>query len=324
MSASRTGASVTSLQTATPAFTQCERERLQPWLSLTRAALTRTPRPLRRQIERVAWRSLASSGRLPGLLAHFPDGRTFRIDAGDVMYAQVFVFGAYEPAETAIVERLLRRGDFAVDIGANHGWFSLLMASTVGAAGAVWAVEPAGPTLERLRANVALNVNLPIEVKGIALGDHDGAVELHMFAGLPHGHASTSPLGRHDSVSQSVPQLTLDHLLDRPPARPALVKLDVEGAELSVLRGAPELLRSELPPIWMMEVNHETSSAFGYSPTDLLAPLNARGDYSVFRAAADGLHPERDAVAAPHGTTWICVPDAHIERARPLTVPPGR
>ena len=298
-------------------------ERLPRWLGWTRSALTRTPPALRRQVARLAWRYIASRGRLPAMVARYPDGRTFRIPAGDVMYAQVFVFGAYEPAETTIVERLLEPGDFAVDIGANHGWFSLLMGVRVGPAGAVWAVEPDGPIVEQLRANLGLNEGMPIEVKPFAVGDDDRVVDLHVFAGLPHGHASTSTLGRGDYVTHSVRQLALDRLLAEAPEPPVFIKVDVEGAELAVLQGANDLLQAGAPPIWMIEVNHQTAGAFGYRPRDLLTTLDEHTSHSVFRVVPDGLTPELDAAGAPHGTTWLCVPHGHVQRVSPLVAAAG-
>ena len=74
--------------------------------------------------------------RLPAMVATYGDGRRFRIPAGDAMYAQIFIHGPYEPAESARDRpQLLRSGDFAVDVGANFGWFSLLMAGCGGRSG---------------------------------------------------------------------------------------------------------------------------------------------------------------------------------------------
>ncbi len=279
-------------------------------------ALTRAPARLRPNVARLASKLVLE--RLPAMEARYEDGRRFRVPAGDAMYAQVFIYGAYEPDESAVVSGLLRPGDRAIDIGANFGWYSMLMAAAVGPGGSVVAVEPVPAMLVELRSNVALNLDLAIEVEPIALGAARGEVELHIFDGLLHGHTSMSTLGRDDYSVERAQMKTLDDLLEGAPSLPALIKLDVEGAEREVIAGAGSTLEAEDAPIWMIEVNLETSAAFGYHPAEMLTDLEARRHHTVYRVAADGLVAETDPESAPHGTTWICVPGARLDRARPL------
>jgi FkbM family methyltransferase len=243
--------------------------------------------------------------RLPEMIAHFPDGRTFRMAPRDAMSGRIYLEGEYEARNTALVRALLRPSDLAVDIGANHGWFSLAMATSVKPCGHVLAFEPVPPILKDLRRNLALNPQLPIVVHPCGLGARRGELELHLFAGLPHGHASASTLGRSDYTPYRVRVVPLDEALAG--AEPALVKLDAEGAELDILRGAEGLLAST-PPIWLMEVNWETSQAFGYQPPDLLQFIAERADYKFLTVDEHRLTPVSTPEHAPQGGTWLCVP----------------
>lgn len=265
------------------------------------------PRPLRKLLELATPRLVAPH--LPDLLFRYEDGRAFHLPASPGPYAQIFTQGEFEPGESDAVRALLRPGDFVVDVGANLGWFTLLMAEAVEPGGEVWAVEPMPPILPALRRNLALNESLDVRPFEVALGDRTGVAEIHVFSGLPHGHASTSTLDRSDYTAHEVALTTLDVLLDG--RVPTFVKLDVEGSELAVLRGAAKTCAAECPPIWMIEVNYETSAAFGFRPADLLAGL---GDAFVFRIGEPGLVRELDPEAAPHGVNWIVVPSCHEDR----------
>lgn len=267
-----------------------------------------------------AWRrgvARLRSGRLPSMVATFSDGRRFRIDAGDLMYEQIYRLGEYEPEVTQAIRSLLRPDDFAIDLGANHGWYAVVMGCTVGAGGQIWAVEPGAAMVASLRANLDLNPTLPVTVHNLAVGDADGEVLLHHFSGLPHGHASTRTLGYEDFDVERVRCSTLDGLLVDAIRPPTLIKLDVEGSELAVLRGAAGVLAAK-QSMWVIEVNSETSAAFGYAPAELLEPFF--DDFAVYRLAAGGLLPERERAAAPHGTMWLCVPPALRHRTDGLIV----
>lgn len=249
--------------------------------------------------------------RLPDLVFRYPDGRAFHLPADPGPYAQIFTRGEFEPGESAAVRQLLRPGDLAVDVGANLGWFSLVMAAAVAPGGEVWAIEPMPPILPALKRNLELNGALEVRLFEVALGESSGVADIHVFSGLPYGHASVSTLDRTDYTSHRVERRTLDDLLAGAPA-PAFVKLDVEGSERDVLRGAEATLAAECPPIWMIEVNYETSAPFGYRPVDLFEAF--KDGYRVFRISDRGLVPEPEPETAPNGSNWIVVPLCREDR----------
>lgn len=214
------------------------------------------------------------------------------------------------------MRKLLRPGDFTIDVGANHGWFSLTMAQIVGHEGKVVAFEPVPSTLRLLERQLELNPQVCIEVIPVALGDVEAKSTIYEFEGLPHGHASLSTLGRDDHTPFDVNVTTLDAVLRSLHRCPVLVKLDVEGAELAVLRGATGLLTSASPPIFLIEVNYETSLAFEYAPIDLLRFLQSVSSrrYRAYRVSGSAVAADLDPEHAAPGVTWLCVPENHIDR----------
>jgi FkbM family methyltransferase len=245
---------------------------------------------------------------VPESIVYMPDGRELQVRAGDRSYASVLLAGEYEPETSAALRRFAVPGSFAIDVGANQGWLALLMGKCVGPAGAVWAFEPTPTIVPTLRENLARNPDAPVRVFECAVGSEEGKTEINVFAGLPSVHASGATLGRSDATTYTVPLATLDSFRGDAPAPPALVKIDVEGAELAVLRGARELLGDADRAVIVLEVNYETSEAFGYRPVDLLEELRRHRAYRVFRAGRAGLDEDTNPGDAPHGATWVCVP----------------
>jgi FkbM family methyltransferase len=271
-------------------------------------------RPWRRAVARLR------TGRLPAMTAVFDDGRRFEIGAGDTTYEMVYRLGEYEPTVTRVARGLLRPGDVAVDVGANQGWFSLVMARAVAPGGRVHAIEPLTPLVGALERNLSLNPELDVAVHAVAAGDTDGEIELHVFAGLPLGHTSAATFGALPYESRIVPLRRLDELIDE---CPALVKVDVEGYEPEVLAGATALIADRRPPMWLIEVNETTAAAFGRRPSAALEPLHGHG-YTTFRVNRDSVEREHDAEHAPDGVTWLCVPAQSLPRIESVVENPGR
>ena len=156
-------------------------------------------------------------------------------------------FGVLD-VELALLRRLLKPGDTFVDAGANVGVYSLAAAAAVGPTGRVIACEPAPGTMRLLRHSVALNEAHWVELHETALSDYQGKAE---FVTFEPGSALSSfaPQRQWAGDSTTVAVTSLDELIgDRAPGV-ALVKIDVEGAELQVARGAERLFSTRRPPV---------------------------------------------------------------------------
>lgn len=247
-------------------------------------------------------------------------GWRFQVNLSDPIYRDLYFIGEYEPEVSAVVRQVLRSGDVALDIGANFGWFTQLFSRVVGEQGRVDSFEPVEPVYRELQLNLAMNGNpANVRLNKLALSDTAGTAVMHVFAGLNKGHSSMSDLGREDYVTSEAPMTTLDSYLAEA-GRPTvtLLKCDVEGAEMSVLRGAEALLSSTSPPMLILEINTTTSAAFGYEARDMLTHLAERG-YEFYRITRRGVEPLNSPAASRHGDNLLCaVPDLHRHRIASL------
>lgn len=169
----------------------------------------------------------------------------------------LFLYGVYEPVATDVFASLLRPDDVAIDVGAHYGDFTLVAAAKVGPEGAVYAFEPQDDIRTILVRNLADNRIRQVVVAEHALADYDGTAALYTAADPIHtGGASLS--AEHVGQSQSFTPVRVRRLDDVIPApvraRVTAIKIDVEGAEAAVLRGAGDLL-SEARPAVLFEVN---------------------------------------------------------------------
>lgn len=185
-----------------------------------------------------------------------------------------FEGGAKEERTSQVVTSFLSNGMTFVDIGANVGYFSLLAASVVGSSGKVIAFEPTPTVADRLRENVLLNRLANVTVIQAAVSERDGHARLFQSADPEanslYGQPSTG-------TSLDVATVTLDdELLRRKVAGVHLIKLDAEGSELAVLKGARRVLTTERPAI-VMELNPLALETGGTTPEEVLRLLTEYG-----------------------------------------------
>lgn len=136
-----------------------------------------------------------------------------------------------------IRSRSWREGAVFVDVGANVGYYTLVASKLVGAMGRVYAIEPVPSTATLLRVNVKLNGCSNVVVYEVAAWSTRGSLTLKIPASM-YGYASAVREGASVTVCAS----TLDDIL-QDEASIHLIKIDVEGAELDVLKGAQSVLR---------------------------------------------------------------------------------
>ena len=226
---------------------------------------------------------------IPDKIVQIRDGRKIHIGP-DYIYWPIHIGLDFEPEASSVVRRLLHPGDIVVDAGANYGWYTTLMAQIVGTKGMVHAFEPVPLTYRRLNEHVDINGfrNRVMAVQS-ALGIEDDTVKIHVFKNLSHSRSSLSPLDQNDFSTNEVPITSLNkYLKTMGITHVDFLKCDVEGSELNVLRGACAFLESPKAPIMMVELNHETSAAFGYTIYDLVNYLRDLGYDSFY--AVDGIN----------------------------------
>jgi len=180
------------------------------------------------------------------------DGIQLGVILGNDVSRCVYVCGSYEPNEFHYLARYLQPGMVVVDAGANEGLYALFASCRVGAAGLVLAVEPSPRELVCLRNNIARNRMSNIRVVPMALSDRRGRTLLQL---AEDEHAGQNTLGAfvydiQAAGTHAVEQIPLDTLLAQEHVqRVDLIKADIEGAELALLRGARETLRCYKPTL---------------------------------------------------------------------------
>jgi FkbM family methyltransferase len=152
--------------------------------------------------------------------------------------------GVYEVETTRLIREPLAPGGVFVDVGANEGWFSMIAARCVGPSGRVVAIEPQRRLLPVLYENMALNgFGNRVQLRSVALGETEGIGELHLSPDLNTGASSLQRHLRYETVRERVRVMRLDTRLSEAEIESVdMLKLDCEGAEESVLRGAGDYI----------------------------------------------------------------------------------
>lgn len=156
------------------------------------------------------------------------------------MIESMYYRGVYEPETTEYMKQNIESGDVVVDVGANVGYFTLIMARLVGPTGTVHAFEPSDELRSILRRNVTSNgYGGRVMVWSHAVTDFVGKAKF--FLNLGHGQSSLQPRKGTTSIVE-VQTTTLDTIL-APWSDIRLVKIDVEGGEAGVLRGMLQTMK---------------------------------------------------------------------------------
>jgi FkbM family methyltransferase len=193
--------------------------------------------------------------------------------------------GEYEPPLIRFLQSHHTEGWTCLDIGANVGAVALALAKFVGPAGKVYAFEPGPPNQQRLRNNFALNPKLlaRTELLECGVGDQPGELWWAEEPGNP-GNALLSAKGTH-----KIPVITLDAFLgDRKLDRVDFLKIDVEGMELQVMRGATKLLSTFHPAMYFETLPRYVASGHGATFGDIQQLLVGEFGYTLFRLSNAG------------------------------------
>jgi FkbM family methyltransferase len=187
--------------------------------------------------------------------ARLPLGHKVRLQYREAIGYLTLLYGSFEDAEMQSLASRARPHSTAFDVGANVGIHTIALANAVGPAGSVIAFEPADENVERLRQNLELNDVRNTEIVPMAAAANDEGVLLNLSDDSAFHSTTDVSAGHVVNETTRVASTSLDDAWIRV-GRPSVsvVKIDVEGAELDVLRGAAQVL-STCRPATLIEIS---------------------------------------------------------------------
>ena len=206
------------------------------------------------------------------------NGVTLEVDIYD--YIGHFLYFGFEDNAHSILYSLIKEGDNILDIGSNIGSTILQFANRTGEKGMVLGFEPDPHNFNECQKNIALNNFNNIEVLPIGLGNEKGEFQLVVDTPSNRGgnRIALSECICQESTTVNID--TVDHTIRKKNINQvSLVKIDVEGFEMNVLKGA-ELLILNDSPIFFIEINDNNLSRAGSSAKEVITFL-ANKQYKV-------------------------------------------
>lgn len=157
-------------------------------------------------------------------------------------------YGEFSELEVDLFKQLCRPGDVVVEVGANIGTHTVVLSSIVGEQGRVYAFEPQPIVFYTLCANVAINSLSNVHCFNLAAGATEGFVMIPNFDYNEPGNYGSIEVDKFKQGNQ-VRRVRLDNYLDVPSLK--FLKIDVEGMESEVIRGAKKLITRHKPVLYV-------------------------------------------------------------------------
>lgn len=215
-------------------------------------------------------------------------GAEFTVFANEDMGWRLIAEGEHERVELNVIDKIIRPEDTCVDIGANIGLYSILMGKRA-CNGKVFSFEPVPINRSLLMLNVALNNLQNINVIDAVVGNTEGMIDFSVS--MDSAYSSIIPTNRKSEKEKIHAKVTtLDSYFYSDKEKVDFIKVDVEGAELLVLKGAERLLTDEEsgPRAVLIELNAENQEAYGYTPWDIIQ-LMKKYDFDAYSLTFNGV-----------------------------------
>lgn len=220
--------------------------------------------------------------------------------------------GTYEKGILSFLQATLKKGDCFVDVGANIGVMSIFASQQVEIEGKILAYEAHPKTVELLKENIQLNQLANIQVYQYALGSTESSTKIYDNWQINRGGASLI-VKNEQSVSYDIKVHCLDSVFPENTI-PKVIKIDVEGFELEVIKGACSIIQ-KFHPILIIELSENRKNVHA-SSTEIIDLVKSLGDYQIYKLkggkerksklieiTSDDQLPEHDNV--------ICIPEIH-------------
>jgi FkbM family methyltransferase len=190
-------------------------------------------------------------------------------------YFDLFIYGEMEKQEVRFWKKFISKGDIVIDVGANYGYWTMVASKLVGESGKVLSFEPIESTFKVLERNISASKLNNVLLYSLGLSNVNTKTTFNLSSEDEIG-AQTSQGGQsivNWDLVQDVELVTLDSIYKE---KVKLVKIDIEGGELSALKGMVQLLKLHQPFI-TFEWNVLTAESMGYHPFDIISYLEQLG-----------------------------------------------
>lgn len=200
-------------------------------------------------------------------------GHKMFIDAGDSL--RLTMTGHYEPFETEVAMEEINAGDTVVDIGANIGYYTLLFARKVGSDGMVFAFEPDSDNFKLLQKNISANAYANVISEQMAVTNKNQEIKLYQSLRSAGHHRIFAWEG--SDKAQVIQGITLDDYLSESGNPVNLIKIDIEGAELTAIEGMTGVIEKNRGLKIITEYNPLAIKESGFEPEGYLDLLSRMG-----------------------------------------------
>ena len=221
----------------------------------------------------------------------------------------------YEKDEENLIRKIVKPGDCVFDLGANFGWYSVMISKLVGNKGRVYAIEMEPELAGELKRTLDINDCKNVVVENMAVGNEIKDVEL--FYSKEQGQANfleymvtfRAPKGEK-TIKKTVPMVILDsYVKQNNVGKINLIKCDIDGSEIFFLRGAKLVLSSN--PLMIIEAYEFIQELFGFSMKQLIKEIEQYG-YELFVIERDFLRVTSDDMPPKMKVNLFCVPKGRV------------
>jgi FkbM family methyltransferase len=229
-------------------------------------------RKIRRKFQRPKYHPPKKSGDKFNIL-----GRWMYIDDKDSL--NLAKNGIYDYEQTKLIKKLVKRKHIVLDIGANIGYFTLILAKQ---AKLVHAFEPEARNFQLLKKNIELNKISNVKLHNMAVAETNGKTMLHLCE-PNRGMHRVYPSQWCNEGSNEIQTVRIDDMIHQAD----FIKMDIEGAELGALRGMTHLLKKRDVTI-IMEFHPPSIAEYGANPRDIYDFMKGSG-YDIKLSLEDSI-----------------------------------
>ena len=196
------------------------------------------------------------NGRPVRTVLDYDEGMVINIDTHSFLEWYIYFYGAFRPQISKLLNRMLRPGQVAFDIGSNIGMHAMIMANRVGPAGQVHVFEPDPHPLGRLKANMNLNGLANVTVNQAAISSRTETRQLYLhddsIGNFANASLQAANVGRSTTTIDMKVWSLDDYVAANPIPRLDAIKLLAQGEEWNALQGGIETIKRYRPKIFFL------------------------------------------------------------------------